>query len=72
MTKLTDQLNQLNQRVGALETEGFDEAAGIARISKIYGNVKVTMTIRYWLHEYRKCGDTAPLYGATCGTNTYL
>lgn len=70
--KLTDQLRSINQRVGALESEGFDEAAGVARISKIYGNVKVTMTISTRVHTYRKCGDTNPLYPATCATDSYI
>ncbi|MGF9711710.1 hypothetical protein [Paenibacillus naphthalenovorans] len=70
--KLTDQVNDLSKRIGALESEGFDESSSVARITKIYGNLKITMKIKAWLHEYRKCGDTNPIYPATCGTDTFL
>lgn len=70
--KLSDKVAKVEQRVGALETAGFDDAAGIARISKIYGNIRITTTMTFYLHTYRKCGDTNPLYPATCGTDAYI
>lgn len=70
--KLTEQVAKIGQRVGALETKGFDDSGGIARISKIYGGVRITATVTARVHTYRKCGDTAPIYGAVCGTDTYL
>lgn len=70
--KLTDQITDLTKRVGALESDGFDENATVARVTKIYGNLRVSFTIRAYAHEYRKCGDTNPLFGATCGSDTFL
>lgn len=70
--KLSDQLNGLTKRVGALESEGFDDAAGVARIVKIYGNIRITTTITARLHTYRKCGDTNPLFPAVCATDAYI
>lgn len=70
--KLTDQLNNLTSRVGALESVEFDNAAGIARITKIYGNIRVTATITARLHTYRKCGDTNPLYPAICAADSFI
>lgn len=70
--KLTDQMTDLSKRVGALESTDYNDAQTVARITKIYGNIRITMTITAWLHEYRKCGDTNPLYPAVCGTDTYI
>lgn len=72
MTTLSQQVASIGQRVGALETKDINTADGIARISKIYGNVQIITTIKVFLHTYRKCGDTNPIYPATCGTDTYL
>jgi hypothetical protein len=72
MTTLSEQVAKIGQRVGALETKGINTADGIARITKIYGNIQITTTITAYLHTYRKCGDTNPIYPATCGTDTYL
>jgi hypothetical protein len=72
MAKLSQQINDLNKRVGALESTDFDEAAGVARITKIYGNVRITTKITVRLHTYRKCGDTNPLYPATCAVDSYI
>lgn len=72
MSSITETISSLNQRVGALETTNYDDSSGISRITKIYGNVRVTVTVIAFTHIYRKCGDTAPLFGATCGTDTYL
>lgn len=70
--KISDQVNQLTKRVGALESADFDDAAGVARIVKVYGNVRVTMAISANLHEYRKCGDTNPIYPAICAADSYI
>lgn len=72
MTKMSDQVNHLTKRVGALESVDFDNAAGVARIVKLYGNIRITTVITTRLHTYRKCGDTNPLFGAVCGTDTYI
>ena len=45
MAGLTEKIRDIDKRVGALETRDLDEASGIARIVKIYGNVKITATI---------------------------
>jgi hypothetical protein len=72
MTKMSDQVNHLTKRVGALESVDFDEAAGVARITKIYGNVRITTTITIRLHTYRKCGDTNPIFPAICAADSYI
>ena len=50
--KMSDQVNHLTKRVGALESVDFDDAAGVARIVKLYGNVRVTTTVTTNLHQY--------------------
>lgn len=45
MPKLTDVLTNTNDRVTALENNNLDAAAGIARVAKLYGNIKITATI---------------------------
>lgn len=70
--KLTEQVAKIGQRVGALETKGFEDNGGIARIVKVYGNIRITATVRTTLHNYRKCLDINPLYGAVCGLDTYI
>ena len=45
MPKLTDVLTNTTGRVTALENNELDAAAGIARVTKIYGNIKLTATI---------------------------
>jgi hypothetical protein len=73
MSSAADVLKNLDRRVGALESDRLgDSAASLTQILKLYADVEVEVTTRYWLHRYRKCGDTQPLYGAVCGTGTYL
>lgn len=72
MTKMSDQVNQLTKRVGALEGVDFDDASGVARITKIYGNIRITTTITARLHNYRKCGDTNPIWPAVCAVDSYI
>lgn len=45
MPSLIDNVANLNKRVLALEAKDTDDAAGIAGIQKIYGNIKITCTI---------------------------
>lgn len=67
-----DDLSNLFQRVTALEQEDADNDQSVSQITKSYPRLGIRVRLTYWLHTYRKCGDTAPLYGATCGTDTYL
>lgn len=57
MANLTDILSNTNSRVGALENDGLDEAAGVARITKLYGNVRVTATITARITTYQTPSD---------------
>ena len=45
MPRLTDVLTNTNSRVTALENNELDDAAGVARITKIYGNIKLTAVV---------------------------
>jgi len=72
MSNVSEILQNLDKRVGALEGDGIDESAALTQIKKLYADVEVEVTWRYWRHKYRKCGDTQPLYSAICGTNTFL
>lgn len=47
MPNLSDLLNSTNIRVNALENEGLDESAGIARITKLYGLIRINARIRF-------------------------
>ena len=65
-------LQNLDKRVGALESESLDDYEGITEISKMYVGIEIEVKFRHWLHRYRRCGDTQPLYPARCGTDMYL
>jgi hypothetical protein len=65
-------LANLFNRVSALEQEEVDVDQSLSRIIKIYARIGVTVTITARLHQYRICGDTQPLYPATCGSDTFI
>ena len=50
--KITEQVAKLSKRVDGLESNDLDENAPIARITKIYGDIKITATIKTYLHQY--------------------
>ena len=58
MANLTDSLSNLNSRVTALENSDLDDAAGVARITKTYGNIKITATITTNVHQYNICSTS--------------
>ncbi len=51
--KLTDALSNQNSRVTALEGADFNSNSTIARITKFYGDLKVTMAVKIRRHKYR-------------------
>lgn len=66
-------LVDLFSRVTALEQAGTNTDTTLAAIAKNYTNIGVRVkAIRTTIHEYRKCGDTAPLYAATTATDSYI
>lgn len=65
-------LSNLFSRVTALEQADTDSDLTVSRITKLYATLGVTVTFKTWRHQYRMCGDTNPIYPATCGTDTYL
>ncbi|BES65843.1 hypothetical protein SANA_24860 [Gottschalkiaceae bacterium SANA] len=50
--KLTDALANQNSRVTALEGADFNSNSTIARITKFYGDLKVTMSVKLRRHKY--------------------
>lgn len=72
MSSLNEIIQNLDSRVGALESEGLDQSAVLTHISKLYADIEIQVTWKVWTHRYRRCGDTQPLYGAVCGSSTYL
>lgn len=60
--KLTEALANTNSRVDALETADLDENAPIARITKIYGGIKITAAVGASLHQYWICGQSYSLF----------
>jgi len=50
--KLTDALANQNSRVTALEGADFNSNSTIARITKFYGDLKVTMAVKIRRHKY--------------------
>jgi hypothetical protein len=58
MAKQSDILNDTLKRVTALENNNLDEAAPIARITKVYGEIQVTATITVSTHQYNLCGES--------------
>ncbi|CAM3876877.1 hypothetical protein COLU111180_12005 [Cohnella lubricantis] len=65
-------LSNLFSRVSALEQEGVDSDQTVARIVKLYGTLGLRITLRVNLHQYRICGDTNPIYPATCGADSFI
>lgn len=60
-------------RVTALEQAQTNTDTTLAAIAKNYTTLAVrVVSITAILHEYRKCGDTAPLYSATAGIDSYI
>lgn len=74
MSSAIEILKNLDRRVSALETERLDDTTvgALNDILKQYADVEVDVKLNYWVHRYRKCGDAQPLYGAVCGTDTFL
>lgn len=72
MANGSNDLGDLFQRVTALEQDDTDSDQTVTQIIKSYPRLGIRVTMTAYLHQYRKCGDTQPLYGATCGTNTFL
>ncbi len=65
--KLTDILANTNNRVGALESNDYDDNAPIARITKIYNGIKYTIKVKAVLHRYPVCSEN--LY---CSDSLYI
>jgi len=57
---LTEKIKSIDGRVRALETKDTDTRKGIARIVKIYGNVKITATITAEMHDFIVPGAIYP------------
>jgi hypothetical protein len=72
MSSINEILQNHEKRLNAVESESIDDHATLVQIQKLYADIGIEVKLRYWLHKYRKCGDTQPLYGAVCGTNTFL
>lgn len=45
MPDITEVISNTNSRVTALENNDLADKTGVARIVKIYGNLKITMTV---------------------------
>lgn len=69
---ITGQVAAISQRVSALENQGFDSSSGIAKITKVYGNIQITYSVSAKIHQYPICGDTQPLAAAICSSSLYV
>ena len=65
-------LSNLFGRVTALEQEDADSDQTVTQVFKMYPRLGIRVRMIAYLHDLRICGDTQPLYSATCGTDTYL
>lgn len=72
MSDVSQIIQNLDKRVGALETSDIEDSANLTQIKKLYADIEIDVTWTYWLHRYRACGDTQPLYAATCGADAYI
>lgn len=59
-TTLTEQIASLNKRVTAVENSNLDSKETITRITKLYGNVKVTVSVSAKTHDYLFAGVAMP------------
>ena len=72
MSGINGIVQNLDRRVGALESQGLEDSATLTQVSKLYADVEVEVRFKLSLHRYRICGDTQPLYGAVCGGTTFI
>lgn len=56
MAGLVEQIANISKRVEALETKTLDGEKTISRIVKLYGKLRVTLTITTSSHSYLLCG----------------
>ncbi len=56
--KLSEYLQQQDKRVNALESTDMEDLNTIARIKKLYNDLKVTQVIRVSVASYHTCSNT--------------
>lgn len=72
MANGSNDISGLFQRVTALEQDETDSEQSVTQITKYYPRLGISVRMTARLHTYRLCGDAQPLYGATCGADTFL
>ena len=65
-------VSNLFQRVTALEQDDADGDQAVTRIVKNYSTLGIKVSVSTYLHQYRICGDTNPLYLASTATDHFL
>lgn len=63
MSSLTDQLKSTNGRTTALENDRLRNQKELSRITKYYGDIKITCVFSYKKHRYIACNSPQ----AVCG-----
>ncbi|WP_026478265.1 hypothetical protein [Alkaliphilus transvaalensis] len=56
--KLSEYLQQQEKRVNALESTEMEDLSTIARIKKLYSDVKVTQLVKVTYITYKPCSTT--------------
>ncbi len=56
--KLSELIQDQNSRVGALENEDLDDSMGIAKITKVYADVKLHQQVKVTRATYNLCGPS--------------
>lgn len=54
---ITDQVTDLSKRVQALEGADTADTMSVARIMKVYGTVRMTVTVRAYLARLKYCDN---------------
>lgn len=54
---LTQMLQGVSGRVSALEDDQT-QADGLSRIVKVYGSLRITVTLRWSKYQFRVCSDS--------------
>lgn len=78
---IPDILQNLDRRLGALETDDIDETSTLVQIRKIYADFEIDVKLTWRKHQYHICGEfteSAALLGVydrrmiTCGPGLLL
>lgn len=58
MSGVNEILQNLDKRVGALETADLEDSAVLTQIAKLYADFEIEVRWKAYLHRYHRCGES--------------